>query len=196
MKLVPTRHSGPADRLPSASAVSPVLGQIAQDTALAALVGGNLFGRVAMHPALGDVSDKAERGKVLNHAWRRYGTVNSLSLVALVTGWVRTRGDAGAPLWTSPRRRSLILAKDLAVGAVVVTGLASAAGGVGFAHQAQDGAVPMNDGTETASETSARASRLKHLVNALGGLNLACELALIGVNAVLGRSASRRLVAR
>jgi hypothetical protein len=29
---------------------------------------------VAKHPALAGVADKTERGKVLNQAWRRYGT--------------------------------------------------------------------------------------------------------------------------
>ena len=56
----------------------PILARASQDVALAALIGGNLFGRVALNPALEDVSDKSERGRVLNRAWRRYGTVNSL----------------------------------------------------------------------------------------------------------------------
>lgn len=43
-----------------------------------------MFGRVAMHPALAGVADKGERGKVLNQAWRRYGSVNSLALAGLV----------------------------------------------------------------------------------------------------------------
>src|SRR5579875_2760828 len=171
-------------------------GQLAQDGALAALIGGNLFGRLAMHPALADVSDASERGQVLNHAWRRYGTVNSLALITLVSGWLSTRSDESAPLWTSPRRRNLVFAKDLAVGAVLATGLASAAAGVGFAQQASDGAVPMRDGTEPAAATPPRARSLKHVVNVLGGLNLAAELSLLGVDAWLSRSASRRLVAR
>jgi len=58
-------------------------GRTAEDLALGALIGGNLFGRVAMHPALTDVSDQAERGKVLNRAWRRYGNVESLALATL-----------------------------------------------------------------------------------------------------------------
>ena len=74
----------PSDTLSSA-------GRAAHDVALGALIGGNLFGRVAMHPALADVSDKAERGKVLNRAWRRYGTVNSLALGTIVAGWLPAR---------------------------------------------------------------------------------------------------------
>ncbi len=193
---LPSRRSDARALVPSRRRLGPVAGQLAQDVSLAALVGGNLFGRVAMHPALRDVSDEAERGQVLNHAWRRYGTVNSLGLIGLVTGWVSARSDESAPLWTSPRRRSLVFAKDVAVGAVLATGLASAAGGVGFAQQASDGAVPMRDGSEPAPDTPERARRLKRLVNVLGALNLASELSLLGVNVLLSRSASRRLLAR
>lgn len=182
--------------VPSRRRLRPTAGQLAQDGALAALIGGNLFGRVAMHPALGDVSDASERGQVLNRAWRRYGTVNSLALIGLVSGWASARSDESAPLWTSPRRRSLVFAKDIAVGAVVTTGLAAAASGVGFAQQASDGAVPMTDGTEPADTTPPRARSLKRAVNLLGALNLASEMSLLGVNALLSRSASRRLVAR
>jgi hypothetical protein len=173
--------------------LGPIGAQAAQDTALAALVGGNLFGRVAMHPALSDITDKQQRGRVLNRAWRRYGTVNSAALAALVAGWVSARGDDTSPLWTSPRRRRLIFAKDVAVGAVVVTGLASAVGGVGFSQQAPGGAVPMDSGSETATETPKRAVALKHAVNVLSTLNLGAELALVLVNASLARGMHRHL---
>ncbi len=166
--------------------------------ALAALLGGNLFGRLAMHPALADVSDKSERGKVLNDAWRRYGTVNSTALLGLVGGWLITRRDEAAPLWTSPNRRRVMTIKDVAVGAVVVTGLASALSGIGFAQQAPEGAVPMDSGSEPAAETPSQAANLKHTVNVLGALNLTAELSLVAVNAWLARGVSpgRRAGAR
>jgi len=171
---------------------TPFVGQLAQDLGLAALVGGNLFGRLAMHPALADISDETQRGRVLNHAWRRYGNVNSAALAALVAGWIAVRGDAVGARWTSPARRRLILSNDVAVGAVVVTGLASAAGGVSFAQQAPDGAVPLASGSEPAPDTPARAAVLKRIANVLGGLNLVAELALVGVSALLARSSADR----
>jgi hypothetical protein len=160
-------------------------GRAAEEVALAALLGGNLFGRVAMHPALQDVSEEAERGRVLNRAWRRYGTVNSLALAALVASWLTARGRDANP-------RDLATAKDVAVGAVVVTGLACAAGGVAFAQQASGGAVPMESGHDAAPQTPARAARLKQAVNALGALNIVSELALAGVNAALWERSCRR----
>ncbi len=46
-------------------------GRAAHDVALGALIGGNLFARAAMHPALRLVSDPHERGRVVNRAWQR-----------------------------------------------------------------------------------------------------------------------------
>jgi hypothetical protein len=167
-------------------------GRAVQDIALGALIGGNLFGRVAMHPALGDISDRTERGRVLNRAWRRYGTINSLALVALTAGWVPARLNETRPRWLSRRERRLAMAKDIALGATVITGLASAAGGIGFAQQAPDGAVPMCDGSEPAPEAPRGAARLKHVVNALGALNLLAELSLAASNAALSQVGFRR----
>src|SRR3954454_21107907 len=89
--------------------------RVAEHLGLSALLGGNLFGRVAMHPAVEGVCTPEDRGKVVNAAWRRYGTVNSLSLAAVIDGWAATRGQKRDP--------SLTLVKDVAVGAVAVTGV-------------------------------------------------------------------------
>jgi hypothetical protein len=175
----------PSDRVSSA-------GRSAHDLALAALIGGNLFGRVAMHPALTEVSDKEERGKVLNRAWRRYGTVNSLALGTLVAGWLPARLNEAHPRWLSPRERRLAVAKDVAMGTVVLTGLASAAGGVGFSQQAPDGAVPMSSGHDPAPEASPRAARMKRAVNLLGALNLLSEVVLLAANSSLAQANFRR----
>ncbi len=177
-------------RIPNDSVSSA--GRAAHDLALAALIGGNLFGRVAMHPALEDVGDKTQRGRVLNRAWRRYGTINSLALATVVAGWVPARLNETRPRWLSPRERRLARAKDVAMGAVVLTGLASAAGGVGFAQQAPNGAVPMNSGTDPAPEASRRAARLKRAVNTLGALNLVAEVTLLATNAALAQTGFRR----
>jgi uncharacterized membrane protein len=185
-------RSGPRELIVRA-VLRPFAAQTAQDAALAALLGGNLFGRVAMHPALHEISDQTERGRVLNSAWRRYGTVNSAALAILVGGWIQNRSDQAGRLWTSPVRRRLVLAKDVAVGAVVVTGLASAIGGVEFAQQAPEGAVPLRSGSEPSSETPRRAAKLKRAMNVIGGLNLAAELALVVVNAAVSRRTSRLL---
>ncbi|MEA2449636.1 MAG: hypothetical protein QOG63_1568 [Thermoleophilaceae bacterium] len=170
-------------------APSTAAGRAAQQLGIAALLGGNLFGRVAMHPALEGVCGPEDRGKVVNAAWRRYGTVNSIALAGVVGGWLGTRtderGDAG-----------LVRAKDVAVGAVVVTGVASAIAGVAFGASAPGGAVPLESGSEPASGAPREVTRLKHLLNGLGRASAVAEVALVAVDATLGASRRRRLSRR
>src|SRR5215208_3683647 len=108
------------------------VGRAAHDVGLSAILGGNLFGRLAMHPALARVSEERERGAVVNDAWRRYGTVNSLGLAAVLAGWYGARATETQPRYLTDRERTLATAKDVTVGVVAVTGIASAIQGVRF----------------------------------------------------------------
>jgi hypothetical protein len=168
------------------------VGRAAHDIGLAGLLGGNLFGRLALHPSVIEIRDKAERGKVVNTAWRRYGAVNSLSLAAVVGGWVGARAEEARPRHLSPAERRLALAKDALVGVVAVTGLATAVQGVRFARQAPGGAVPLEDGDHAASEASAAQRRAKRRLNVLGAVSLAAEAGLVSVNAALNQQGFRR----
>src|SRR3954466_16102022 len=100
-------------------------GRAAHDIGLAGLLGGNLFGRLALHPSVTEISDKTQRGKVINAAWRRYGAVNSVSPAAAPAGGAGPPGAEAAPSRLSPAERRLALAKDVLVGLVAVTGVAS-----------------------------------------------------------------------
>jgi hypothetical protein len=181
-------------RIPS-DAVSSA-GRAAHDAGLAALFGGNLYGRIALHPALADIGDKSERGKVVNRAWRRYGWVNSAALLAIGAGWAGARVSEARPSSLSPRERTLAKAKDAAVAAVALTGIAAALTGIRFSRSAPDGAVPLEDGNTPADETPPHAARLKRRLNVLSTANVAAELSLLGVNAALGQANFRRPPAR
>jgi len=161
-----------------------------RELGLAGLLGGNLFGRFALHPAVAEISSKAERGKVVNAAWRRYGNVNSASLAALTAGWLTARlGDV-------PEPRGLARAEDALIATVFALGAASAAEGVRFARLAPGGAVPLEDGSHPAPETPDAAARAKRRLNALGAASVAAELALVGVDAALAQSGRRRPLSR
>ena len=134
------------------------VGRAAHDIGLAGLLGGNLFGRLALHPSVTEISDKGERGKVVNTAWRRYGIVNSLSLAAVAAGWAGARADEARPKRLSEQERRLAVAKDVLVGVVAVSGLATAAQGIRFARQAPDGAVPLADGDHAAPRRRPRSA--------------------------------------
>ncbi|MBE2320577.1 hypothetical protein DVA67_031750 [Solirubrobacter sp. CPCC 204708] len=172
------------------------LGRAAHDIGLAGLLGGNLFGRLAMHPSVTEIADPAERGKVVNASWRRYGTVNSLALAAVATGWIGARLNEAANRKLSPEERRLAYAKDALVGVVAITGLATAAEGMRFARMAPDGAVPLRDGDHAAPSASDAAKRAKRRVSRLSTANLISELALVSVNSALAQENFRRPPAR
>lgn len=178
--------------MPRTSLPLSQLGRAAHDIGLAGLLGGNLFGRIAFHPAVAEIADPTERGKVVNAAWRSYGTVNTLSLVAVSAGWIGARMDEVENRWLSPAERRLALARDVLLGAVAVSGVATAVEGVRFARSAPDGAVPLADGDTPAREATERQARLKRRLNALGLVTLVSETALVGVNAAFSQESFRR----
>lgn len=167
-------------------------GRAAHDVGAAALLGGNLFARVAMHPSLRAVSDARERGRVTNTAWHRYGTVNGLSLAAVLAGWGAARAQEARAGKLDPVERTLATAKDAAVVAVALTGIASAVEGVRFNRAEPGGAVPLTDGDTTAPEATPRERRMKRTLKALGAANLAAEVALVTINSALSQRNFRR----
>jgi hypothetical protein len=171
-------------------------GRAAHDIGLGALIGGNLFAQVGMHPALREVSDERERGKVTNSSWRRYGPVNSLALAAIVAGWAGARADEAKPSMLSSRERKLAIGKDVAVGAVAVTGIAAGIEGMRFGKLAPDGAVPLRDGDHASGHASQEQTNAKRVLYGLGRAHLASALALAAVNAALGQANFRRPPAR
>ena len=163
---------------------------------MAGLLGGTLFGRLALHPAVTAISDRSERGKVVNAAWSRYGIINSLSLAAVVGGWAGARADEARDANLSPRERRLARAKDVLVGTCAVTGLATMVEGIRFSRSAPVGAVPLADGDHVAPEATYAQARLKRRVDALGRASLLSNLALVATDAALSQENFRRPPAR
>ena len=167
-------------------------GRAAHDIGLGAILGGNLFARVAMHPAIGRVTDPRERGEVVNSSWRRYGVVNGLSLAAIVAGWSGARAGETRARFLSQEERNLARAKDVAVGAVAVTGAAAAIEGVRFSRMEPKGAVPLEDGETASDEATDAEARAKRRLNVIGALNLVSAAALTAVNSTLAQKNFRR----
>jgi hypothetical protein len=177
---------------PSSDVVSQA-GRAAHQLGLAALLGGNLFGRLALHPSVARITDPRERGAVVNAAWRRYGTINSIGLVAMTAGWAGARAEEarGAARLTA-RERTLARVKDGLVGTVAVTGVLTAIEGVRFGRQAPGGAVPLADGSTPDATTPAPAARMKRMLNVLGAAAIGAEAALVAVDAALAQENFRR----
>lgn len=171
---------------PSTDTVSGV-GRALSDLGLASLLGGQLFGRMALHPAVTAISEPRERGEVVNAAWRRYGAVNGAGLAAVTAGWIGARAGEVRNRNLDSRERALARAKDALVATLVVTGVATAIEGVRFSREEPAGAVPLEDGDHTAPAASDSARRRKKRLNVLGVTTIAAEVGIVGVNAALSQ---------
>jgi uncharacterized membrane protein len=184
----------PSPYTPSSDAVSSA-GRALHDLGMAGLLGGQLFGRLALHPAVTAITDAGQRGAVVNAAWRRYGLVNGLGLAVVTANWVGGRTRLGGEVRDrnlSATERRLARAKDALVAATFVTGTATAVEGVRFSRQAPAGAVPLDDGDHAAPEASEAAARLKRRLNRLGVVAILAEVGLVAVNAALAQAGFRR----
>jgi hypothetical protein len=178
----------PSLSLPPSVPVSQV-GRAAHDVGLAGMLGGQLFGRMALHPAVTRISDPRERGEVVNAAWRRYGAVNGLGLLAVTSGWIGARAAEAADRNLSPREQRLARARDALLAVVFAGGVGNAVQGMRFAKQ---GATPMLDGDTPAPNASPQAKRIKRTLNGLSLLSIGSELALVAVNAAFSQETFRR----
>src|SRR5689334_13280957 len=93
---------------------------VAHDLGLAASIGGTLFGRTALMPALYKITVPEQRDFVSAAAWRRFSRINLLSHVAFAATWLAGRNLRGRR-HLSRRARPLVHAKDVLVGTSLIT---------------------------------------------------------------------------
>jgi hypothetical protein len=168
----------------------------AHDVGLATWFGGTMFGKFALNPAVATISERRERGKVLNAAWNGYNTLNAAGLGAAAVGWAGARFTEANPVRMSTTENALSVAKDGLMVAAVATGVVNGIQGARLARQARDGAVPVESGTEPAPETPERAAGIQRSLDVLGNINVGVGVALLAVNAVLAQVNYSRPTAR
>jgi uncharacterized membrane protein len=163
---------------------------VAHDLGIAVGVGGSLFGRTALEPSVRNISNRDERGQVINDAWRRFGAIQlgSLALVAgtWLAGRLRLTGRE-----VSGSSRALVVAKDVLVATTLVSSIGAAISGNKLAAERDDGAVPMNYHGEVSAESPARIRRLGQLTDTFGLINLIAGAGVITVTTLLAMSAGR-----
>lgn len=175
---------------------------IAHDLGLAASIGGALFGRVALDPALKQISDPAERDQVNEAAWGRYGKVSLISHLAIAASWLVGRTMLSGRE-VSASARSLTRAKDVLVGVSVASVAGSAILGALLSRERGE------PGPEEARARGANGKgrgeahekvAIDRTLDVIGLVNLGANIALAGVTAALAaegnRSARFALVSR
>jgi hypothetical protein len=144
-------------------------------------LGGTLFGLIALNPSVARISDKRERGRVLNEAWMRFQTIGTLAMGVTVAMW-RLGGLKRAESDLDPTLAGL---KNILLGGALVTSVASAIVGMRIARQAPEGATPVESGTEPAPETPEEAARSQRLSAFLGVATVAQVAGVLGLSSAL-----------
>lgn len=144
-------------------------------------LGGTIFGLVALNPSVARVSDKSERGSVLNEAWMRFQTIGVLAMGVTVAMW-RLGGLKEAE---SDIDSTLAGIKNILLGGALITSVASAIAGRRIARQAPAGDTPVESGTEPAPETPEEAARSQRLSAFLGAATVALVAGVLGLSSAL-----------
>jgi hypothetical protein len=159
---------------------------------LAAGFGGNLFGQLALHPAVGSIESKRERGKVTHLAWDRYKAVNAVALVAMAGTWLIGRTILSGRA-VGRGAQPIVVAKDIMVAGALASGIGAMAFGT-MLDKEQEGAPTIESGSEPAPETPERTARLQRTTNTLGRVSLLLNAGVMALTTVLAMKAgeSRR----
>jgi hypothetical protein len=151
-------------------------------------LGGTIFGLIALNPSVERISDKSERGRVLNEAWARFQTIGVLAMGVTVAMW-RLGGLKEAESDLDPTLAGI---KNILLGGALVTTLASAIVGMRVARQAPEGATPVESGTEPAPETPEEAALSQRLSAFLGVATVAQVAGVLGLSSALEIQAVER----
>ena len=171
------------------AALSPAA-WVAHDLGMAVGVGGSLFGRTALEPSVRNISNREERGQVINDAWRKFGVIQLGSLAVMAATWfagrLRLTGRE-----VSSSSRGLVVAKDVLVGASLASSIGAAIFGSKLAAQSDNGGVSMDQHGDVAADSPSRLRRLGQLTDAFGLVNLIAGAGVITVTTLLAMSAGK-----
>lgn len=162
---------------------------IAHDLGMATGIGGGLFGRTALHPAVNRVSDRNERGLVVSDAWKRFSWFELAGYALAAMTWFAGRSRLGGRE-VDGDTRSLVLAKDGLMAATVATAIGSSVAGRLMSAPRPEG-VPMKDGDDLAADAPSTSKKLHPVVNVLGVANLLFAAGVAGLTTVLAMRAGQ-----
>jgi hypothetical protein len=163
---------------------------VLHELGLAAGFGSNLFGQLALSPAVKEIQSKRERGKVSHVALDRYSAVNGTSLVLMAGTWFAGRLFANGRE-VSKGARALTITKDILVGAAVVGGVASIAFGKMLDRERTIMNEPLTVKSRPSAETRKRVADLERVTRAFGIMSTVLEAAVLATTTVLAMKAGR-----
>src|SRR5215510_253475 len=154
----------------------------AHEIGLATAVGGTVFGRAALQPALRDIADPEDRNSVSTGAWRRFSWLNLAAHGVVAATWFTGRSMLSGRE-VSGMARTLTRIKDGLVIASLATGIGSF-----FLRRKLDERSRDVDGENVISETN-RANRergaARRAVKSVRRANLVANIAILGITTML-----------
>jgi len=163
----------------------------AHDVGLATAVGGTLYGRAALEPALHEIADPIERDRVATAAWQKFSWINLAAHGVVAATWFVGRAMLSGREVSGPAR-SMTRIKDGLVIASLVTGIGTAVLGRMLGQCARRGEGPAQvreaGGTARGGE---RTVALQRVVGGLGIANLIANIGTLGITAALAMEGSR-----
>ena len=164
------------------------------DVGLATAIGGTLFGRAALQPALHEIEDPEERDRVSAEAWQRFSWMNLAAHGAFAATWFAGRSMLSGRE-VSSTARLLTRVKDGLVMASLISGIASVVLGRVLGRRARrgDGAQKVRELAAPPTKRGRRTVALQRTVGGLGIVNLCSNVGIAGVTAVLAMEGSESL---
>lgn len=163
---------------------------VLHELGLAAGFGGNLFGQIALNPAVAEIQSKRERGKVTHVAWDRYKLINGASLALMAGTWLAGRSILREPAF-GKRSRALFLTKDILVGGAIVGGVGALVLGRMLDKEIAISNEPVRFGSRPSAVTRQRIADLQRVTNALGRVNVVVNAAILAATTVLAMRTGR-----
>ena len=149
----------------------------AQELGLATAVGGTMFGRAALQPALQGIEDEEDRNRISSDAWRRFSWMNLAAHGVLAGTWLAGRSMRRG------RARGLIRIKDGLVITSLATGIGSIVLGRALGKRVRERTE--ENVISEANRANRRIAAWRRTVSGLGMLNLLANVAILGITTML-----------
>jgi hypothetical protein len=160
------------------------------DVGLATAIGGTLFGRAALEPALHEIKSADERDRVSAGAWQRFSWLNLGGHAVMAATWLIGRTMLSGRE-VSGTARTLTKVKDGLVVASLLTGVTSIFLGRRLALRSRRGIGPAHARESNGDREARRTRAIERAVGGLGIANLITNVGIAAITAILGMEANK-----
>lgn len=154
--------------------------------------GGTLMGTLAMNPAVEVLDDPEERGKMVDEGWARFQPYAAAGLLASIITHICMRRNP--PSNPSSCYKTAAVAKDLLIGAAVVSSVASLALGEYTTNYESDGYAPIESATTPTEDTPDEVAQAQSGLSLASWVQILSGIGILAAGAVLAteREKARR----